>query len=224
MIRSRAGRIACGILAVVLGAAAVAGLVLVLVVMFEAATAPVHPPPSDAIGRACLNGNESACQAYPVAKQIDPNDDPMPGAVSLAMSLVFIAGVLAVGAVMCVEAATGWILGKGRITPRRPDEDEGSAQTIGAILCLGVVVLIFASCVWVFAWCPSCQFSAEGQSSGAWASLGAAHVEHGADGETLSCRPIVYMHNGYATTTGAEKCGLVDAKVNVESYSAEASG
>lgn len=106
----------------------------------------------------------------------------------------------------------------------KSQSDQGSAQTIGAILCLGVVVLIFGSCVWVFAWCPSCQFSAEGQSSGAWASLGPAHVEHGADGQTLSCRPIVYMHNGYATATGAEKCGLADAKLNVEGNSAEASG
>jgi amino acid transporter len=179
---------------------------------------PSVSPKAPGFEKECLGGNDSACRAYPVAQAADRNAEQMPNAFFDSCPF-FLIGMLSLLATLALGSygfrSTGRFQGS---------DDHGSATTIGAILCLGVAVAIFGSCVWVFAWCPSCQFSGEAQSSGAWASLGPAHVEHGAGGQTLSCRPIVYMHNGYATETGAEKCGLIDAKLNAEGRGVGVSG
>lgn len=93
--------------------------------------------------------------------------------------------------------------------------DRASCEQIGAFLCLGVVVLLFASALWVVAWCPTCEESAGGAFTGAAspAREGGEHEVTGESGEVLSCRPIIYVRNGYMTYTGAERCGLLEARV-----------
>lgn len=104
--------------------------------------------------------------------------------------------------------------GAGPVAYRARD-DGGFTPVLGAILCLGLVVVVFASCLWVLAWCPSCEDHAPGMFSGSWASdLGPAHVETLPDGSQVECRPILYVHNGYAEATGAMKCGIVQAKLD----------
>jgi hypothetical protein len=163
-----------------------------------------------ALGESCLGGNDSACEAYPVAKDIDAmHNDPGSGGPPYTM-LAIVFGFFGLWTVLYL-ASTRNQRGLRAVV----FEDRGSASVVGAFLCVGIAVVVFAACVWVVAWCPSCLSSAQSEPSGAWVSLGPAHVVHGAGGEELSCRPMLVVVNGYATATGGEKCGLVSAELAV---------
>lgn len=99
-----------------------------------------------------------------------------------------------------------------RTRRRGQRNDKGTAEVAGAILCLSLVIVLFASCLWVLAWCPSCESSHRGMFGGAWGHEGDTSQQTTGESGMVSetCRPILYgqLH------TGALKCGPRAPDVN----------
>lgn len=57
--------------------------------------------------------------------------------------------------------------------------------------------------------------TAQQEKSGSYADTQGAYLTHGPDNSTMACAPILYIHNGYAYSSGATACHLASIKEEV---------